>query len=108
MEILDDKLSMELLYKQHPHAYKPTKMLDACKVNAAVRGVSLGQELEDETLKSLVMTVSDLRPFKMTKFCLFLHRWLSFDLFDMKFWRRMDLGRCLNCGSSKAPIVINY
>lgn len=107
MEILDDSTSLALLYKQHPDAYKPAE-LGICKVNAAVKGVSLGQQLEDDTLDGLVMPCTDLKPFAMSKFALFLNRWLGFNVLEMKFWRRIDLGRCLNCGSSKAPIVINY
>ena len=107
MEILDDSTSLALLYKQHPDAYKPTE-LGICKVNAAVKGVSLGQQLEDVTLDKLVMPCTDLKPFAMSKLALFLSRWLGFNVLEMKFWRKIDLGKCLNCGSSKAPTVINY
>lgn len=111
MDILDDETSVKLLYKQHPHAYKPTKLIDICKIRATAEGISLGQYLENKTLEDLLSRTNfeTVRPHKFGKFALFMNRWFGFNASLMKFWRRMCIGTCLNCGASdKDTILLQY
>lgn len=109
MDILDDDTSVALLYKQHQHAYKPTIAIDICRIRAVSEGISLGQYLENETINGLRPFRTDFKPHKFGRFDLFMERWLGFNLSAMKFWRRMQIGCCLNCGAgAKYSFLLSY
>lgn len=111
MDILDDDTSVKLLYKQHQHAYKPSTaaIVDICRIHAVSEGISLGQYLENESINGLRTFQTDFKPHKFGKFDLFMYRWLGFNLGEMKFWRRMNIGCCLNCGAgAKDSFLLSY
>ncbi len=109
IDILDDDTSVELLYKQHPYAYKPTSAMDICRINAVSEGISLGQYLENKTMDGFRTFCIDFKPHKFGKLDLFMCRWLGFNVGEMQFWRRMKIGRCLNCGAGdKHSFLLSY